>query len=62
MDKKTQGTLEMGAAMAISGTIGWFVVQSGLPALEVVCTGCLAQLPDDQAIYLPWLQAMRAEG
>ena len=33
-----------------------------LPALEVVCTGCLALLPDDQAIYLPWLQAMRADG
>lgn len=40
MDKKTQGTLEMGAAMAISGTIGWFVVQSGLPALEVVFWRC----------------------
>ncbi len=40
MDRKTQGTLEMGAAMAISGTVGWFVVQSGLPALEVVFWRC----------------------
>lgn len=40
MDKKTQGTLEMSAAMAISGTIGWFVVQSGLPALQVVFWRC----------------------
>lgn len=40
MDRKTQGTLEMGAAMAISGTIGWFVVQSGLPALQVVFWRC----------------------
>lgn len=40
MDKKTQGTLEMGGAMAISGTIGWFVVQSGLPALDVVFWRC----------------------
>lgn len=40
MDKKTQGTLEMGGAMAISGTIGWFVVQSGLAALDVVFWRC----------------------
>ena len=40
MDMKTQGTLEMSAAMAISGTIGWFVVQSGLPALQVVFWRC----------------------
>lgn len=40
MDKKTQGTLEMSVAMAISGTIGWFVVQSGLPTLEVVFWRC----------------------
>lgn len=40
MDRKTQGTLEMSAAMAISGTIGWFVVQSGLPALQVVFWRC----------------------
>ncbi|KRD18393.1 multidrug DMT transporter permease [Acidovorax sp. Root267] len=41
MDKKTQGTLEMGTAMAISGTIGWFVVESGLPALNVVFWRCV---------------------
>jgi drug/metabolite transporter (DMT)-like permease len=40
MDKKTQGTLEMGGAMAISGTIGWFVVQSGQAALDVVFWRC----------------------
>jgi fructokinase len=33
-----------------------------LPGLQVVCTGCLALLPDDQGIYQPWLQAMRAAG
>lgn len=41
MDKKAHGTLEMSAAMAISGTIGWFVVQSGLPALSVVFWRCV---------------------
>jgi drug/metabolite transporter (DMT)-like permease len=40
MDKQTKGTLEMGGAMAISGTIGWLVVQSGLPALDVVFWRC----------------------
>jgi drug/metabolite transporter (DMT)-like permease len=40
MDKKTQGTLEMGAAMAISGTIGWFVVQSKQAPLDVVFWRC----------------------
>ncbi len=40
MDKKTQGTLEMSGAMAISGTIGWFVVQSGQAALDVVFWRC----------------------
>lgn len=39
-DKKTQGTLEMSGAMAISGTIGWFVVQSGQAALDVVFWRC----------------------
>jgi len=33
-----------------------------LPALQVVCTGCLALLPNDTGIYQPWLQAMRAAG
>ncbi|MES2610503.1 MAG: DMT family transporter [Pseudomonadota bacterium] len=40
MDKKTQGTMEMSGAMAISGTIGWFVVQSGQAALDVVFWRC----------------------
>lgn len=40
MNKKTQGTLEMSGAMAISGTIGWFVVQSGQAALDVVFWRC----------------------
>ncbi len=40
---KTQhrGTLEMVAAMLISGTIGWFVLVSGQPVLEVVFWRCL---------------------
>jgi fructokinase len=33
-----------------------------LAGLEVVCTGCLALLPDDTGIYQPWLRAMRAAG
>lgn len=33
-----------------------------LPALQLVCTGCLALLPDDTGIYQPWLQALRAAG
>ncbi|ESQ88329.1 hypothetical protein ABAC460_16855 [Asticcacaulis sp. AC460] len=36
MDMKTRGTAEMTAAMMISGTIGWFVVQSGLPIPQLV--------------------------
>lgn len=42
MDKHIQkGTLEMIAAMLISGTIGWFVLLSGLPVLEVVFWRCV---------------------
>jgi fructokinase len=33
-----------------------------LPALEVVCTGCLALDPQDAQVYLPWLSAQRAAG
>ena len=33
-----------------------------LPALELICSGCLALAPDDAATYLPWLQAQRALG
>ena len=35
---------------------------AALPALELVCTGCLALSPDDTATYLPWLQAQCARG
>lgn len=40
MDAKVRGTVEMTAAMLISGTIGWFVVLSGRPVLEVVFWRC----------------------
>ena len=37
MDKTTQrGSLEMVAAMLISGTIGWLVLLSGQAVLDVV--------------------------
>ncbi len=36
-----RGMLEMVAAMLISGTIGWFVLLSGQPVLEVVFWRCL---------------------
>lgn len=42
MDKHiNRGTLEMVAAMLISGTIGWFVLLSGLPVLDVVFWRCV---------------------
>jgi len=41
MSDKTRGTIEMSAAMAVSGTIGWFVLASGQPAAEVVFWRCL---------------------
>lgn len=37
----TRGTMEMSAAMLISGTIGWFVVVSGQPIFNVVFWRCL---------------------
>ena len=37
----TRGTIEMSAAMLISGTIGWFVVISGQPVFNVVFWRCL---------------------
>ncbi|HEY5805524.1 MAG TPA: DMT family transporter [Lysobacter sp.] len=40
MERRWQGTTEMTAAMAILGTIGWFVVESGVPALGVVFWRC----------------------
>jgi drug/metabolite transporter (DMT)-like permease len=36
-----RGSLEMIAAMLISGTIGWFVLMAGLPVLEVVFWRCV---------------------
>ncbi|SFA90714.1 EamA domain-containing membrane protein RarD [Collimonas sp. OK607] len=41
MNKKVSGTVEMTAAMIISGTIGWFVVVSGQPILDVVFWRCV---------------------
>ena len=36
-----RGSIEMSAAMVISGTIGWFVVFSGQPIINVVFWRCL---------------------
>ena len=36
MENKARGTIEMTTAMTISGSIGWFVVRSGQPVLDVV--------------------------
>jgi drug/metabolite transporter (DMT)-like permease len=41
MDMKSRGAIEMTVAMAISGTIGWFVVMSGRPVLDVVFWRCV---------------------
>ncbi|RON05553.1 DMT family transporter [Pseudomonas brassicacearum] len=42
MDKTLRrGSLEMTAAMLISGTIGWLVLISGLPVLDVVFWRCV---------------------
>ncbi|PYB69260.1 EamA family transporter, partial [Pseudomonas sp. LB-090624] len=40
-DSLRRGSLEMVAAMLISGTIGWFVLVSGQPVLEVVFWRCV---------------------
>jgi len=40
MNDKTSGALQMTAAMTISGTIGWFVVVSGQPVIDVVFWRC----------------------
>lgn len=40
MNQQTRGTAEMSAAMLISGTIGWFVLQSGQAVLDVVFWRC----------------------
>lgn len=41
MNNKTAGTLQMMAAMLISGTIGWFVVHSGQPILQLLFWRCV---------------------
>ena len=41
MNDTTRGTLQMTAAMTISGTIGWFVVVSGAAVIDVVFWRCL---------------------
>ena len=41
MQTKLRGALEMSAAMVISGTIGWFVVRSGQPLVEVLFWRCV---------------------
>lgn len=48
----TRGILEMTAAMVVSGTIGWFVVTSGEPPVDVVFWRCLFALPALVAICL----------
>lgn len=40
MDDRTRGTLGFSSAMAIAGTIGWFVVTLGLPPAVVVFWRC----------------------
>ena len=41
MSEIRRGTMEMTAAMLISGTIGWFVLMSGQPVTGVVFWRCL---------------------
>lgn len=41
MNELKRGTAEMTAAMVISGTIGWFVVQSHQPVMDVVFWRCV---------------------
>ena len=40
MQQQIRGSVEMTAAMAISGTIGWFVLISRQPVLDVVFWRC----------------------
>lgn len=40
MNETVRGTVEMSAAMVILGTIGWFVVLSGQPIMDVVFWRC----------------------
>lgn len=41
MTDRRRGTVEMIAAMTLSGTIGWFVVRSGQPVIDVVFWRCV---------------------
>ena len=41
MENKARGAVEMTTAMTISGSIGWFVVRSGQPVLDVVFWRCV---------------------
>ena len=41
MKSNTRGTLEMSAAMVISGTIGWAVVRSALPIVDLLFWRCV---------------------
>jgi drug/metabolite transporter (DMT)-like permease len=45
MNSTTRGSVEMTAAMMISGTIGWFVLYSGQPAMDVVFWRCAIGAP-----------------
>lgn len=40
MTSQTRGTIEMAIAMLISGTVGWFVLTTGQPAMTVVFWRC----------------------
>lgn len=41
MDTRSRGVIEMTLAMTISGTVGWFVIKSGLAPLAAVFWRCL---------------------
>lgn len=41
MNERGRGIVEMSTAMLVSGTIGWFVLQSGQPVINVVFWRCL---------------------
>jgi hypothetical protein len=49
-----RGSLEMIAAMLISGTIGWFVLMSGQPVINVVFWRCAVGALVLLAIVLRW--------
>ncbi|WP_373379059.1 DMT family transporter [Cupriavidus nantongensis] len=58
------GTWRMAAAMVLSGTIGWFVVTSGQPPLDVVFFRCLfggAALLGALTLQRGWVRMSRAQ-